>query len=115
MDSYELLTLIGKYSGMFVTTALGAGVGAYIGSYLKKKGENLATHEDIDKLLIQVSAVTNATKAIEAKISGELWQRQKQWELRRDVIFEALKQVTEAQAGLSREQPQDQDELTWRK
>ena len=112
MDSYELLTLIGKYSGMFVTTALGAGVGAYIGSYLKKKGENLATHEDIDKLLIQVSAVTNATKAIEAKISGELWQRQKQWELRRDVIFEALKQVTEAQAGLSREQPQDQDELT---
>jgi hypothetical protein len=51
MTAIELLDLVGKYAGMFVTTALGAGAGAYLGSYLKKKGENLATHEDIDKLL----------------------------------------------------------------
>jgi hypothetical protein len=40
-----------------------------ISSYLKKKGENLATHEDVDKLVKQVSAVTAATKQIEANIT----------------------------------------------
>jgi len=55
--------------GVFVTTAVGSGVGAYLSSYLKKKGENLATHEDIDKLVKQVSAVTAATKQIEARIA----------------------------------------------
>src|SRR4029077_2751144 len=39
-----------------------AAVGAYFGGYLKKKGENLATHEDIDQLVAQVSAVTQSTK-----------------------------------------------------
>ena len=41
-----------------VVSFLSSGAGAYLGSYLKKKGENLATHEDIDKLVDQVSAVT---------------------------------------------------------
>jgi hypothetical protein len=34
-----------------------AGVGAYLGAYLKKKGENLATHEDIENTVAQVGAV----------------------------------------------------------
>jgi hypothetical protein len=59
----ELFALI-KYVALLVTT----GGAAYFGSYLKKKGENLATREDIDKLVTQVSAVTAATKQIEARI-----------------------------------------------
>ncbi len=65
----ELLDLIGKYAGIAVTTGVASGVGAYFGSYLKKKGENLATHEDIDKLVAQVSAVTAATRHIEERIT----------------------------------------------
>jgi len=57
--------------GIAVTTLISAGIGAYLGAYLKKKGENLATHEDIGKLLDQVRAVTTITKEIEAKISDE--------------------------------------------
>jgi hypothetical protein len=56
-----------------IVTALVAGVAAYLGSYLKKKGENLATHEDIDKLVSQVSAVTAATKQIESQIRSSCW------------------------------------------
>ncbi len=66
MADAELFDLI-KTAGLFIT-AVTAGVGAYLGSYLKKKGENLATHEDVDKLVEQVSAVTVATKQIEARI-----------------------------------------------
>jgi hypothetical protein len=51
--------------------------------YLKKKGENLATHEDIGKLIDQVRAVTITTKEIEASISDRSWNRQKHWEMKR--------------------------------
>jgi hypothetical protein len=78
-----------------LTVILAAFLG-YVASYMKKKGENLATHEDIDKLVDQMKAVTQATKEIEAKISGEVWDRQKRWEMKREVIFEAIKRVANA-------------------
>jgi len=69
----------------------GGWAGAYFGGYLTKKGENLATHEDIDKLVDQVRAVKQTTREIEAKISDEVWDRQKRWELKREVLFEATR------------------------
>jgi hypothetical protein len=76
-----------------LTTLAGAFAGSYLAGYLSKKGENLATHEDINKLVDQVRAVTTATKEIEAKISNEVWDRQKRWELKRDVLFEIIKRT----------------------
>ncbi len=84
-----------------LATAVVAGVGAYFGSYLKKKGENLATHEDVDLLVKQVAAVTETTKQIEAKISDEVWDRQRKWEMKRDALFEALKDVGSMEDCLS--------------
>ena len=66
-------------------------LGYYFSGYLKKKGENLATHEDIDKLVAQMAAVTQATKVIEAKISSDVWDRQKRWEMKRDVLSSAAR------------------------
>lgn len=74
---------------------VGGWLGAYLGAYLKKKAENLATHEDIDKLVDQMRAVTAATKEIESKVEGKVWDRQRRWELKRDVIFEANKAITD--------------------
>jgi hypothetical protein len=85
-------------------TALGGSfIGSYVASYLKKKGENRAIREDLDDLLKQVRAVTTTTKEIEAKISTDVWDRQKRWEMKRDVLFEAMKSmgaVTDALVGL---------------
>ena len=67
--------------------------GLDLGSLFQEKGENLATHEDIDKLVEQVSAVTKTTKEIEAKISDEVWDRQRKWELKRDVLLDAMKKL----------------------
>ena len=66
----------------------------------RKKGETFATHEDIDKLVDQVRAVTTTTKQIEAKISNEVWDRQKQWELKREVLFQTTKRLAELNDGL---------------
>jgi hypothetical protein len=88
----------------FIHTALavllGAFVGSYLAAYMKRKGENLATHEDIDKLVDQVSAVTIATKQIEAKISDEVWNRQKRWEMKREVFFSAAKALAQVDEAL---------------
>ena len=60
---------------------------------MKKKGENLATHEDLDNLVAQMKATTEATKAIEARISKEVWDRQRHWELRRDILLEFVRSM----------------------
>jgi hypothetical protein len=62
-------------------------------AYLRKKGENLATREDIEK-------ITQATKEIEAKISGAMWDRQKQWELKRDAVFDVVRCFARADEAL---------------
>jgi hypothetical protein len=74
-----------------VVALVSAFCGSYLGAYLKKKGENLATQEDINNLVAQVQAVTTATKEIEAKISNDMWSRQKRWELKREALFEMAK------------------------
>jgi hypothetical protein len=73
-----------------LTTLVSAFVGSYLGSYLKKKGENLATHEDIDKLVDQVRAVTTATKEIEERIESSVWSKQRHWEMKRDALFASV-------------------------
>jgi hypothetical protein len=76
-------------------------IGGFLKSYMSKKGEDLATHEDIEKLVDQMRAVTTATKEIEAKISGEVWDRQKRWELRRDLLLDAVKKTGELNDALT--------------
>jgi hypothetical protein len=72
----------------------------YLAGYLKKKAENRAIHEDIDKLVEQMKAVTQATKEIEAKISSDVWDRQKRWEMKREVLFSAVTRIAEMDDAL---------------
>src|SRR5271167_2757044 len=69
-----------------LVTLVGSFGGAWFGAYFKKKGENYATREDVGEL-------TRVTKGIEAKISDEVWNRQRQWELKRDVLLGAVKRL----------------------
>lgn len=85
-----------SYAGISVVSVLSAGIGAFFGAYLKKKGENLATHEDLDNLVLQVKATTEATKAIEARITNDLWVSQKGWELKRDILMQWFRSVHDA-------------------
>jgi hypothetical protein len=88
------------YIGWGLATLFGALSGYLIG-YSKKKGENRAIHEDIDKLVDEVRAVTTTTKQIEAKISDEVWDRQKRWELKRDLLLEAIKRIAVVKDALT--------------
>ena len=56
----------------------------FIGSYAAKKGENLATKEDIAQL-------TKIAEEIRAEITDKVWDRQRQWELKRDAVLAAIR------------------------
>jgi len=90
---------------VFVMLGLSGAVGAFsafVVSYMKEKGKNLATKEDVQDVVSQMSAVTEATKRIEAEISDKVWDRQKRWELRRDVAFETAKASGVAKDALTK-------------
>src|SRR5215469_15981793 len=70
--------------------AIASGFGGYFGAYLKKKGENLAVKEDIEGLKLQTAELTKTAKEIEAKISDEIWNRQRHWELTRDSAIKLM-------------------------
>jgi hypothetical protein len=89
-----------KYIYLPLTTLLSAFVGSYLAGYLKKKGESLATHEDFQAVLAELQETTRATKQIEAKISDEMWDRQKRWELRKEIFLEMLRAVGNADVAL---------------
>jgi methionine salvage enolase-phosphatase E1 len=64
-------------------------------AYAGEKAKNIARKEDLDKILAEVRAVTVATNEIEAKISGELWDRQMHWTQKKDVYGDLVSNVNE--------------------
>jgi hypothetical protein len=78
-----------------LTTLTGAFVGSYLAGYLKKKGENLATYEDFKDLKEQTRQLTQTTKEIEAKIDDQVWNRQRQWEVKRDILIEFARSISD--------------------
>src|SRR5580698_7508842 len=79
-----------------ILMAVVSGCSAYFGAYLRKKGENNATHEDIDKLVEQIAAVTTTQKRIEATISNE----GRQLEIKKEVLFEVVKELAVTEGKL---------------
>lgn len=62
-------------------------------SYSAEKGKNLATREDIDGVVAQVSRVTRETEEIKAAITTDLWARQKRWEIVRDLYIRLIENL----------------------
>jgi hypothetical protein len=79
----------------YINTALLLIGGLGFGEYLKKRAESLATRKDIEDL-------TRKVEVIKAEISDAMWNRQKRWELKREVLFEVVKRVAEVDQALGR-------------
>jgi hypothetical protein len=78
--------------GMFLT-AVGGFVGGYLGPYWAKSQEIRAIKDNFKELKRQAEATTAATKAIEAKITDDVWDRQQRWQMKRDVFFETTRKI----------------------
>jgi hypothetical protein len=89
-ESIDNLAVLGL--GALWTLVVG-GVGAWFGAYFKKKGENYATKEDLGELVRQMRELAKAQEEIKAEISDKMWDRQRRWELKRDVLVEAMRKA----------------------
>ncbi len=85
-----------------LTTLVTAFVGSFIAGYLQQKAKNLATHEDINKLVDQTAALTQTTKEIEARISMGVWSQQQRWDVQKTALLESLKELASAENFLLR-------------
>jgi hypothetical protein len=86
---------------LWILSVLGSlWIGSFASPYLKKRAENLATHEDLDRLTEQMRITTETTKAIEARITGDLWSSQNRWELTKEIFIDLVRLVGRAEITL---------------
>jgi len=76
-------------------------VGSFLGSYFKRKGENLATKEDYESLLEQVKETTSATENIKINLARGNWLHQRSWYLKEKYYTGLLEALYELELSLS--------------
>lgn len=75
--------------GSLVTLVFGSWLRYFFGPYISQKAQNIATHEDIHKLIDQV----RETEQVKARINDTVWDRQARWNEKRDMYFRVLKGI----------------------
>lgn len=75
-------------------------VGAYLGSYVKRKGQDRATQENFDALRAQLRKTTEDTEEIKTRLSGQTWLNQQQWSIREQRYSELLSHLTKLRLSL---------------
>lgn len=78
------------YLVIALTSLLSSGVAAFMGAYLKTRGENLATKSDFDSLLVQLKQQTREVEEIKSEISQTGWIQQRRWDLKRELYAQLL-------------------------
>jgi len=84
-----------SYILLAVVSMLTAGMGAHLGAYLRRRGENLATKADFESILKQLSLQTMEVEGIKSEIARAGWVHQRRWELTRDLYVDLLKTLEE--------------------
>jgi hypothetical protein len=75
--------------------------GGFLGSYLKKKAENLATKEDYESLLYQAKKTTKETEGIKTELAKGGWLHQQSWLLKEKYYSGLLESLYNLKLSLS--------------
>ena len=100
MDTQELAEVLSSIQykqsldwSTYLVVSFFAGVGAWLASYFKAKGENYANKEDFENLKAQLSQNTSVVEGIKNKLSEKSWISQQIWIKKQEayeVVFELL-------------------------
>ncbi len=78
----SILTTIGVWALARFTTVFDA--------YAGERAKLLAQFHNLDKLVEQTEKLTATTEAIKARVSDEVWDRQRRWNFKRDLYVRLL-------------------------
>jgi hypothetical protein len=76
------------------------GVGAFLGAYLQKRGENRATNENFTAIRSQLQTTTRDTEDIKQQLSGRAWKSQQHWRSRDEYYSKLLTHLHHFQLAL---------------
>jgi hypothetical protein len=86
--------------GIPIATIFVSGLAAYFGAFIKTKAANDANNQNFEKVLEQMKTQTAEIENIKAKISDEIWDRQKQWELKRDGVLDVVRTLADLKVAI---------------
>ena len=69
-------------------------------AYGKRTAENIAMNANFQNVLEQLKAQTVATENIKAAINDDVWGKQRQWEMRRDAVYDAWRTLRKLETAL---------------
>jgi hypothetical protein len=78
------------YVATLTLSAVGAAIGVYLVAYVKQKGENPATKEDLQLVVDQVKATTLLAEGMKTEVSGKRWISQERWKVRMELYVTLL-------------------------
>ncbi len=99
----EILSNWQFYVLIVLLSLIGSNVANFINSYVKKRGENLATKADINEIKKQLASTTEITEKIKHDIEHQVWRKQQIETIKRSKLEEYLKYIYIAQEDLSKE------------
>lgn len=83
------------YVLLLTASVIAGGLGAYIGAFLRRKGENLATKADFESILAQLREQTREVEHVKNEIAQAGWIHQRRWDLKRQLYWELLETLEE--------------------
>lgn len=83
------------YIVIVAISLIASGIGALVGAYLKRRGENLATKADFEVLLDQVRQQTRETEQIKSEMARAGWVHQRRWDLKCELYWRLLETLEE--------------------
>jgi hypothetical protein len=84
----------------FILAAGFSALGAYLGSYLKRKAEDRAAQENFESLRSQLQQTTRDTEEIKTSLSRKNWFTQQQWAVREQHYMSLLSHLTKLRLSL---------------
>ncbi|HEY7293019.1 MAG TPA: hypothetical protein VH583_24495 [Vicinamibacterales bacterium] len=78
-----------------LVSLLGGTLGAFVGAYARRRGENLATKADFNSLMEQLRLQTEETERIKSEIARAGWIHQRRWDLKRELYWQLLQLLEE--------------------
>lgn len=82
------------YIWIAIISLIFSGLGAYLSTYLRKKGEQTAIMEDLNDIKNQLKHTTETIETVKASISKNLYIKKSKWDFKKSIYYDLIINLT---------------------